>query len=163
MQTDEVTLGAILVSDEVKALATEGGVAEKAGAATAVAVDKVRTTVDKAKPVASEMARKTGEVVNKGAYATGKQIAATKGMFSSFKEEYNKARGPKPAKGGRAIEKVDDASQSKGVAKPAPKSASKPAAKASTAAKKPTAKKPAPKKNMFAAFKEEYDKARHDD
>ena len=100
VQTDEVTLGAILVSDEVKALATEGGVAEKAGAATAVAVDKVRTTVDKAKPVASEMARKTGEVVNKGAYATGKQIAATKGMFSSFKEEYDKARGPKPAKGG---------------------------------------------------------------
>ncbi len=161
VQTDEVTLGAILVSDEVKALATEGGVAEKAGAATAVAVDKVRTTVDKAKPVAGEMARKTGEVVNKGAYATGKQIAATKGMFSSFKEEYDKARGPKPAKGGRAIEKADDAS--KGVAKPAPKSASKPAAKASTAAKKPTAKKPAPKKNMFAAFKEEYDKARHDD
>ena len=133
----------------------------KAGPPTAVAVDKVRTTVDKAKPVASEMARKTGEVVNKGAYATGKQIAATKGMFSSFKEEYDKARGPKPAKGGRAIEKADDAS--KGVAKPAPKSASKPAAKASTAAKKPTAKKPAPKKNMFAAFKEEYDKARHDD
>ena len=35
---EEPILGAILVSDEVKALATEGGVAEKAGAATAVAV-----------------------------------------------------------------------------------------------------------------------------
>lgn len=41
---------------------------------------------------------------------------------------------------------------------------SAPAKPASTAPKKKTtAKKPAPKKNMFAAFKEEYDKARHDD
>ena len=48
--------------------------------------------MDKAKPVVSEAAKKTGEVVNKGAYATGKQIAATKGMFSGFKEEYDKAR-----------------------------------------------------------------------
>ena len=39
-----------------------------------------------------------------------------------------------------------------------------PAKAASTGPKKKTtAKKPAPKKNMFAAFKEGYDKARHDD
>ena len=144
VQTDDVVLGAILVSDEAKQLAAEGGVAEKAGAATAVAMDKVHTTVDKAKPVVSEAAKKTGEVVNKGAYATGKQIAKSKTMFSDFKEEYDKARGPKPAKQEQAIEK------SAGSAKPA-------------AAKKPTAKKPAPKKNMFAAFKDEYDKARKDD
>ncbi|OUO91132.1 PRC-barrel domain protein [Gordonibacter sp. An230] len=156
VRTDDVTLGAIFVSDEVKALASEGGMAEKAGAATAVAVDKVRTTVDKARPVASEVARKTGEVVNKGAYATGKQIAATKGMFSSFKEEYDKARGPKPAKEGQALEKAGGAS--KGAANPASKGDGK-----QTTAKKSAAKKPAPKKNMFAAFKEEYDKARHDD
>ncbi|WP_080803940.1 PRC-barrel domain-containing protein [Arabiibacter massiliensis] len=145
-QTDDVVLGAILVSDEVKELAAEGGVAEKAGAATAVAMDKVHTTVDKAKPVVSEAAKKTGEVVNKGAYATGKQIAKSKTMFSDFKEEYDKARGPKPAKGEQAIAKSD------GAAKPA-------------AAKKPAApkKKPAPKKNMFAAFKDEFDKARKDD
>lgn len=143
--TDDVVLGAILVSDEVKELAAEGGVAEKAGEVTAVAIDKVQTTVDKAKPVMSEAAKKTGEVVNKGAYATGRQIAATKGMFSGFKEEYDKARGPKPSKNeGQAIAKAD-------AAKPA-------------APKKPaTKKKPAPKKNMFSAFKEEYDKARHDD
>ena len=81
-ETDEVVLGAMLVDDAAKDLVAEGGVAEKAGAVTAVAVDKVHTTVDRAKPVVSEAAKKTGEVVNKGAYATGKQIAATKGMFS---------------------------------------------------------------------------------
>ena len=86
-ETDEVVLGAMLVDDAAKDLVAEGGVAEKAGAVTAVAVDKVHTTVDRAKPVVSEAAKKTGEVVNKGAYATGKQIAATKGMFSGFKEE----------------------------------------------------------------------------
>ena len=78
-ETDEVVLGAMLVDDAAKDLVAEGGVAEKAGAVTAVAVDKVHTTVDRAKPVVSEAAKKTGEVVNKGAYATGKQIAATKG------------------------------------------------------------------------------------
>lgn len=146
-QEEHAVLGAILVADEVKQIAAEGGVAEKAGAATAIAVDKVQTTVDKAKPVVSEAAKKTGEVVNKGAYATGRQISKSKTMFSDFKEEYDKARGPKPVKS-EAIEKTGGSAQTP--------------AKSTGAAKKP-AKKPAPKKNMFAAFKEEYDKARHDD
>ena len=157
---EEPILGAILVSDEVAELAVEGGLAAKAGEATAVVVDKAHTAVDKAKPVASAAAKKTGEVVNKGAYATGKQIAATKGMFSGFKEEYEKERGPKPAKG---AEKADGGASTA----PAKKAAS--AKQGSTGAKStaPTAKKPAqkqaPKKNMFSAFKEEYDKARHDE
>ncbi|WP_101720899.1 PRC-barrel domain-containing protein [Eggerthella timonensis] len=154
-ETDEVVLGAMLVDDAAKELAAEGGVAEKAGAATAVAVDKVHSTVDKAKPVVSEAAKKTGEVVNKGAYATGKQIAATKGMFSGFKEEYDKARGVKPDPDEQALATSDDEAAS-APASPKPKSAAAPK-------KTTTAKKPAPKKNMFAAFKEEYDKARHDD
>lgn len=146
-QDDDPVLGAILVSDEARQLPVEGGVAEKAGKATAVAVDKAKTTVDKAKPVVSEAAKKTGEAVNKGAYATGKQIAKSKTMFSDFKEEYDKARGPKPAKDDQAIEK---ASGSKEPAKP-------------VAAKTNATKKPAPKKSMFSAFKEEYSKARHDE
>ena len=154
-ETDEVVLGAMLVDDAAKELAAEGGVAEKAGAATAVAVDKVHSTVDKAKPVVSEAAKKTGEVVNKGAYATGKQIAATKGMFSGFKEEYDKARGVKSDPDEQALATSDDEVAS-APASPKPKSAAAPK-------KTTTAKKPAPKKNMFAAFKEEYDKARHDD
>ena len=149
-QNDDVVLGAIMVSDEVRGLASEGGVAEKAGQATAVAADKVQTAVDKVKPVASEAARKTGEAVNKGAYATGRQIARSKTMFSDFKEEYDKARG------------------SKSSSKPSSKSGGTTLSKASSGAAKQPAKaqakkRPAPKKNMFAAFKEEYDKARHED
>ena len=154
-ETDEVVLGAMLVDDAAKDLVAEGGVAEKAGAVTAVAVDKVHTTVDRAKPVVSEAAKKTGEVVNKGAYATGKQIAATKGMFSGFKEEYDKARGVKPGSDDQALAVTDEA-EDEGVSAPA-----KPASTAPK--KKTTAKKPAPKKNMFAEFKDEFDKARHED
>ena len=149
-QNDDVVLGAIMVSDEVRGLASEGGVAEKAGQATAVAADKVQTAVDKVKPVASEAARKTGEAVNKGAYATGRQIARSKTMFSDFKEEYDKARGSKSSSksssksGGTTMSKA-----SSGAAKQPAKAQAK--------------KRPAPKKNMFAAFKEEYDKARHED
>lgn len=150
-ETDEVSLGAIMVDDAAKDLPAEGGVAEKAGAATAVAVDKVQTTVGKAKPVVSEAAKKTGEVVNKGAYATGRQIAATKGMFSGFKEEFDKERGakPKPKPKDTALAASDEVET--------------PKTQTPTAPKKKPAKKPAPKKNMFSAFKEEYDKARHDD
>ena len=163
-ESEEVVLGAILVAEEARDIAVEGGLAEKAGEATAVVVDKAHTAVDKAKPVASAAAKKTGEVVNKGAYATGKQIAATKGMFSGFKEEYDKARGPKPSQE-KALEKV---AEPKAEELPAPtaqakKAPAKQGAAKQGAAKKQAAKKPAPKKNMFSAFKEEYDKARHDD
>lgn len=138
-ETDEVQLGAMLVSNEVADLNSEGGVAEAAGAATAVAVDKVHTTVDKAKPVVSNAAKKTGEAVNKGAYATGKQISKSKHMFQDFKSEYDKAVAPS------------------GTAKKASSSGTK---KTTSTAKKKAAPK---KKNMFASFKEEYDKARNGD
>lgn len=91
-ENEEPVLGALLVSDEVKDLRSEDGLADKAGRATAVAAGKVEDTVDKVKPKVSKAAKKTGEAVNKGAYATGRQIARSKGMFSAFKEEYNKAR-----------------------------------------------------------------------
>lgn len=138
-ETDEVQLGAMLVSNEVADLNSEGGVAEAAGAATAVAVDKVHTTVDKAKPVVSNAAKKTGEAVNKGAYATGKQISKSKHMFQDFKSEYDKAVAPS------------------GTAKKASSSSTK---NTTSTAKKKAAPK---KKNMFASFKEEYDKARNGD
>lgn len=164
----EAEYGAILVSDQVKDTTTEGGVAEKAGQATAVVMDKVQTTVDKARPVVSEAAKKTGEAVSKGAYATGRQIARSKTMFSDFKEEYDKARGPKqqPKKQIGSSSTASRASLADD-ARPAGASSvstAKPAQTRTTSgtAKKAVAKKPAPKKkNMFAAFKDEYDKARH--
>ncbi len=87
--------GAILVDNAVKGLVTEGGVAEKAGEATAVVVDKAHHVADTVKPKMSEAAAVAGEAVNKGAYATGRQLKRASGMFSEFKEEYDKARGLK--------------------------------------------------------------------
>ena len=132
MEGEEVQLGAMLVSPQVANLNSEGGVAEKAGAATAVA---------KAKPVASAAAKKTGEVVNKGAYATGKQISKSKHMFQDFKAEYDKAVAPSDGQKAASASKASSSSKASG-------------------AKKKAAPK---KKNMFAAFKDEYDKARNGD
>lgn len=99
---DASALGALLVSDEVKGTDLKGGIAEKAGAGTAVMADQAKRTyrkvVRKAKPkvqeaaaVASNAAKAAGEAVNKGAYAAGKQVGRTKGMFGKFKDEFDKA------------------------------------------------------------------------
>ncbi len=138
---DEIELGAILVSDEAMKLVAEGSVAEKAGATTAVAVNKVNTTV---KPAVTNAAKATTQAVGKGVRAVGKRAEETKDAFSGFKEEYDKARGAKGSDGGTST-----------VVKKA--SSAKPSSKTASAKKAPA------KKNMFAAFKEEYDKARHGD
>lgn len=138
---DEIELGAILVSDEAMKLVAEGSVAEKAGAATAVAVNKVNTTV---KPAVTNAAKATTQAVGKGVRAVGKRAEETKDAFSGFKEEYDKARGAKGSDGSTSA-----------VVKKA--SSAKPSSKTASAKKAPA------KKNMFAAFKEEYDKARHGD
>jgi sporulation protein YlmC with PRC-barrel domain len=88
---EEPIRGAILVANSVLEQAPEGGLAEKAGRGAAVAQDKATKVVAKAKPKVADVAHKTGKAVNKGAYVTGRQISRTKGMFSSFKEEYKKA------------------------------------------------------------------------
>lgn len=91
---DERALGALLVRDAAKAAEVAGGVAEKAGAATAVASDKVQRTYKKvrtvAKPKVQEASKAAGEAVEKGVYATGKQIGRTKGMFKNFADEFKK-------------------------------------------------------------------------
>lgn len=173
-EEERAVLGSILVSDEVRSIEAEGGLAEKAGQATAVAADKAGKAVGKVKAAGSEAAEAAGKAVNKGAYATGKQIAKTKTMFSDFKEEYDKARGPKESTKSAAIAKPKASSAKKPASAAEAKPASaKPAAKSGAASKSTasgaTAKKPASKKapqktqkNMFAAFKEEYDKARHE-
>ena len=162
----EPELGALLVSDEVKQLNTEGGAAEKAGQATAVVVSKV-------KPAASDAAHAAGEAVNKGAYATGKQLGKAKTMFSDFKEEYDKARHEGEEPGAAVAGELDAAGeagadevlQAEPVKKPA-------ASTSSTSTKKKSTKSSASYKvgkhlssasTMFSDFKKEYDKARHDD
>lgn len=85
--------GAIVVSDKVGLQLTQGGIAEAAGKQAAIMQDKARRQVDKVKPKASQAAKKTEEAVAKGAFATGRQLGRAKGMFSAFKEEYDKASG----------------------------------------------------------------------
>ncbi len=173
-EDEDAVLGAIMVSDEAKKLTVEGGIAEKAGKTTAVITNKVSTTVNKAKPTMSNAAKATGEVINAGAYATGRQIARSKGMFAEFKAEYEKARGPVPGKSDETRSsttsksmKAPSSGKVKAVKKTAHTSDAQPVKKVITA--KPTtpkSDKPAsskPQKNMFVAFMEEYDKARHSD
>lgn len=93
-------LGAILVSDEVAELAVEGGLAAKAGEATAVVADRARETVEAVKPAVSTATKAAGKAVNAGAFATGRQIKRASGMFSAFKEEYDKARKDDDERGG---------------------------------------------------------------
>lgn len=91
---DEQALGALLVRDSAKAAEVAGGVAEKAGAASAVATDKAKRTYKKvrkvAKPKVEEATKAAGEAVEKGVYATGRQIGRTKGMFKGFADEFKK-------------------------------------------------------------------------
>ena len=94
--------GAILVSDEAANISAEGGAAAMAGKATAVVADKAKKGaartkevasehVERARPVAQKAAKATGEAVEAGAFAAGKQLGRASGMFAAFKEEYKKA------------------------------------------------------------------------
>ena len=83
-----VLTGAILVEDATLELVAEGGLAQKAGEGAARAKSSYESQV---KPVVRRAAKATGEAVNKGAYAAGRQIGRSKGMFRAFKEEYDKA------------------------------------------------------------------------
>lgn len=95
---EEPLRGAILVDNAAKGLEVEGGLAEKAGEATAVVGNKAHEVVD---DVVKPAAQAAGKAVNKGAYVTGRQISRAKGMFSNFKTEYDKASG-KSGKSGAA-------------------------------------------------------------
>ena len=90
---DDLLIGAILVSDEVLEHGTEGGIAEKAGQQSAIAQHKAKEAAAKAKPKVDKASKQAGDAINKGAYITGKQLGAAKGMFSEFKKEYDKALG----------------------------------------------------------------------
>lgn len=90
--TGEAFMGAILVSDDVWTLQPEGGWAEAAGEFTAKATARVKEKVAQYTPKVQEATHAAGEAINDGAYAVGKQVAATKGMFGAFKEEFDKAK-----------------------------------------------------------------------
>ena len=83
--------GAIIVDEKAFSIASEGGLAEKAGRTSAIASDKARRMKESVKVEASAAAKKTGKAVDRGAYATGRQLGMAKGMFAAFKREYDKA------------------------------------------------------------------------
>lgn len=127
--------GAIIIAPEALALDAEGGLAQRAGEASAVVGDKVSKMVDKAKPTATHLAQKTEKAVNKGAQAAGEQISKTKGMFAAFKEEYQRALDD-----GEGGSKESDPTVAQAASKSTPKA-----------------------KGMFAAFKEGYKQGRYDE
>lgn len=119
-ELDEEDLGAILVSDKALELQPKGGLAEKAGRASVTAAvkgreaaekakvagadlaEKIKTkgtevaeqtkaSVEESKPQMREAGKKAEEVMNKGAYMTGVQIAKSKKMFAGFMDNYRKA------------------------------------------------------------------------
>lgn len=139
-RTENPEYGAILVFDEAKEIVAEGGLAEKAGAATAVAADK-----------AGKAVKKTGEAVNKGAKAVGERAEATKDGFVGFKEEFKKESGSVEKR--KALEGEAEETESAGEQ----------IGKAVNQGAKAVGKQIKKSKGMFSAFKEEYDKARHDD
>ena len=110
--------GAIVVADDASAVEKQGGLADAAGKATAVAVHKISETAAKVKPVVSEKVTtfkaryidvdesdedgpaETAEpeedepedALERGAKAVGRQLKRATGMFGDFLEEYRKAR-----------------------------------------------------------------------
>lgn len=91
--------GAIIVQPEALSIGAAGGLAERAGTASAVVANRASNVAGIVKPKASKAAEKAGEAVNSGAYKLGAQLGKTKGMFSSFKEEYRRARDGEEGKG----------------------------------------------------------------
>lgn len=93
-ETDLNALGALVVSDAAKEAQVDGGVAQKAGEATAIVADKAQKTykkvVKKAKPKVEEASKVAGEAINKGAFVTGRQIGRASGMFGKFADEFKK-------------------------------------------------------------------------
>jgi len=77
--------GFMLVAPEAARQTLTGGVAAKAGEGYAKAKYEGKKTAAKAGKAA-------GEAVDKGSRALGKQLGRTKGMFSSFMDEFKKAQ-----------------------------------------------------------------------
>lgn len=77
--------GFMLVAPEAAGMALSGGVAAKAGEGYAKAKYEGKKAAEKA-------GRAAGQAVDKGSKALGKQLGRTKGMFSSFVDEFKKAQ-----------------------------------------------------------------------
>lgn len=77
--------GFMLVDPQVSRMELSGGIAGKAGEGYAKAKHEGKKAAEKAGKAA-------GEAVDKGSRALGRQLGKTKGMFSSFVDEFKKAQ-----------------------------------------------------------------------
>ncbi|MDO5044244.1 MAG: PRC-barrel domain containing protein [Coriobacteriia bacterium] len=80
--------GFLILDDEALEIQASGGAAAKAGEAFAKATKNITITQEKGK----QAARAVDKAAQKGGYALGKQLKESKGMFSNFKKEFDKAR-----------------------------------------------------------------------
>lgn len=136
---EEVVYGAVLVSDAVLDLESQGGWAAQAGQATAVVRGKTRVVVSAAKEKAGQ--------------ATASARPKVDAALSDAKEMVGQATAS-------ARPKVDDALA---TARPKAQAAAKTAGEALNKGAIATARQISKSKGMFKAFKEEYDKARHEE
>ena len=110
----ETNQGAIVVADEVRDLVPEGGLAQKAGDASARAIVRGKDALADAKerggdiaaratqaaqdareemaPQMNELGEKAGDTLNRGAFVAGRQLGRASHMFADFMDEYRKAR-----------------------------------------------------------------------
>lgn len=85
---------AIVVLNEALELAVENGAVAKAGKKVSEIANTAGVDTGALSHKAHTAAKVAGALATSGAVATGKHIKKTRGMFSDFKEEYNKARKP---------------------------------------------------------------------
>ena len=147
------------VLPEARELGLTGGLAAKAGEATAKASIAAHEGAEKAGKVASE-------AVDKGAVGLGKAIGRAKNMVSETRDEYRKEAGT-PAKKKPASTQAK-ASEGSGAKASSSKSSSAKSGSTSTKAKSSTKKSATQAAadhlksagSMFSDFKSEFDKAR---
>lgn len=83
--------GAMIVADEAAELEFSGGVAAKAGEASAKIGVKVRSGAESLDEKGAAALKRGSATMEKGGRALGKQIGKTRGMFSGFAREFKKA------------------------------------------------------------------------
>lgn len=87
---------AIIVPNEALDIETKNAVASKASETVSQLASDAGVDTAAVSEKAKSAAEVAGALATAGAVATGKQLKKTKGMFSAFKEEYNKARHGEP-------------------------------------------------------------------
>jgi uncharacterized protein YrrD len=108
---DDFLTGAIIVDEEALSVDTQGGLAAKAGAASAVAAHKVSTAVEHAKPVVQEKTEQAQKAagdawgkVSEAASQAAERIPVSRDILSSDKVAAQAARADATERAGEAIE-----------------------------------------------------------